>query len=148
MLAALVEGSDDAIVGIDLAGAIVSWNRAAMRLFGYAASDVTGASLALLIPADRAGELASMLDHIRAGHRVAPYDTVRLAKSSRLVDVTFSASPLADTTGRIVGAAVFARDVSARLQADLALRTTEARWRAVIDSAVDGIIVIDAARRD
>jgi PAS domain S-box-containing protein len=147
ILTAIVDASDDAIISEDLDGVIRSWNRAAERLYGYTAQEVTGRPMSLILPHDRREELATILNRIKAGERVEHYETVRQAKDGHLVDVSLSVAPVQDATGSIVGAAVIARDLTARKRADVALRTSELRWRSIIDSAVDGIIVIDAEGR-
>jgi two-component system sensor kinase FixL len=146
-LAAIVESSDDAIIGKDLDGVIVTWNQGAERLYGYTADEVRGRSIALLIPDDRPDELATILDHVRAGERVEHYETVRRTKDGRLVNVSLTVSPVRDVTGTAIGAATIARDLTAQRQSELALKAIEARWRTVIESAVDGIVVIDSAAR-
>src|SRR5262245_515902 len=143
VLTAIIESSDDAIICKDLNGVICAWNRAAERLFGYTADEVTGQPLSLIFPPDRRNELASILERVTSGQRVEHYETVRQAKDGRLIDVALTVSPVRDATGHIVGATAIARDLTARKQTDVALQTSELRWRSVIDSAVDGIIVID-----
>jgi two-component system sensor kinase FixL len=143
ILAAIVESCDDAIIGKDLAGVILSWNRGAQRMYGYSASEVIGRPVSLLIPDGYPDELVHILERISAGKRVEHYETRRLTKDGRIVDVSLTVSPIRDVSGQIVGASAIARDITARRQEDLALRTSEARWRAVVESAVDGIVVID-----
>ncbi len=146
-LLAIIESSDDAIVGKDLNGTIVTWNRGAERLYGYSADEVRGRSIALLIPEDRAGELATILDRVRAGQSIEHFETIRRTKDGRSVDVSLTVSPVRDADGYVVGAATIARDITALKQAERALRTSELRWRSIIESAVDGIVVIDARGR-
>ncbi len=146
-LLAIIESSDDAIVGKDLNGTIVTWNRGAERLYGYSADEVRGRSIAVLIPEDRAGELATILDRVRAGQSIEHFETIRRTKDGRSVDVSLTVSPVRDADGYVVGAATIARDITALKQAERALRTSELRWRSIIESAVDGIVVIDARGR-
>jgi PAS domain S-box-containing protein len=147
ILTAIVDASDDAIISEDLDGVIRSWNRAAVRLYGYTAEEVSGRPMSLILPHDRREELATILDRIKAGERVEHYETVRQAKDGHLVEVSLTVAPVHDATGSIVGATAIARDLTARKRADVAFRTSELRWRSIIDSAVDGIIVIDAEGR-
>jgi two-component system, LuxR family, sensor kinase FixL len=144
ILAAIVESSDDAIIGKDLDGRILTWNRGAERLYGYTAEEVTGRSIELLFPEDRLDELDEILARSRSGQRVQHHETVRRRKDGQLVDISLTVSPISDATGRIVGASTIARDITARKRAELALRASEQRWRSVVESAVDGIVVIDA----
>src|SRR3954463_15591096 len=142
-LAAIVESSDDAIIGKDLNGLIVSWNRGAEHMYGYLADEVKGRSVAVLMPHDRSDDLEHVMTRIRSGQRIEQYETIRRTKDGRLLDVSLTVSPVLSRTGRIVGAATIARDITARKQAELGLRSSELKWRTVIDSAVDGILVID-----
>jgi two-component system sensor kinase FixL len=146
-LAAIVESSDDAIIGKDLNGVILTWNSGAERLYGYTAQEIIGRSILVLMPGEKQDELAGFLKQVAAGQRVEHYDTVRRAKDGRLVDVSLTVSPVKNAAGQIIAASAIARDITAQKLAERALRTSEARWRSIIDSAVDGIVVIDAAGR-
>jgi two-component system sensor kinase FixL len=147
ILAAIVESSDDAIIGESLDGTILTWNRGAERLYGYTAQDVAGRSIAVLFPEDRGDELADLLARIRTGQRVQHYETVRLTKDGHRVDVSLTVSPITNASAQIVGAATIARDITERKQVELALQASELRWRSVVASAVDGIVTIDARGR-
>src|SRR5579862_8869118 len=118
-LAAIVESSDDAIVGKDLNGVITSWNRAAERIFGYSADEIVGRSILTIIPAERRGEEDTILAALRRGERVDHFDTVRMAKGGRLVSVSLTISPIVDADGRVIGASKIARDVTDRKRAEL-----------------------------
>lgn len=144
ILAAIVESSGDAILSNDLDGVVVSWNQGAERMYGYTAAEVVGQSISILAPADRREEIRCILDRIRAGEVIAPCETAQLTKDRRIVEVGLTVSPIRDTAGRVIGAATIARDITESKQVERALRTSEARWRAIIESAVDGIVVIDA----
>jgi PAS domain S-box-containing protein len=126
-LAAIVESSEDAIISKDLNGNIMSWNPAAQRLYGYAAEEVLGKSKALLIPPERADELPAALRRIRQGKRVEPYETVRVRKDGRRLDVSITISPIRDEAGEIVGAATIARDITDRKRAEAILREADRR---------------------
>jgi two-component system sensor kinase FixL len=145
ILAAIVDASDDAIIVASLEGVIQSWNRGAERLYGYTAEEMTGRSIAALIPPGQPDDLTAVLDRIRSGVRVAT-EAVRQAKDGRHVDVALTMLPIHDQ-GRVAGAVIIARDLGAQKRAELGQRTSEMRWRAVIASAVDGIVVIDATGR-
>lgn len=144
ILAAIVESSDDAIIGKDLSGVVLTWNRGAERMYGYTAGEICGRSLSVVIPPDRPDELRSILERIKAGQRVEPFETVRVTKDGRQLDVSVRVSPIKDGSGRVVGASAITRDISGRKSDERRAQTNEARWRAVVESAVDGIIVIDA----
>jgi PAS domain S-box-containing protein len=113
-LAAIVESSDDAIVSKTLEGIIRSWNRAAERLFGYSAEEVVGQSITLIVPAERVEEELEILRKLRRGEQVDHFETVRVAKDGRRIDVSLTISPIRDANGVIVGASKVARDISER----------------------------------
>jgi PAS domain S-box-containing protein len=111
-LAAIVESSMDAIVSKNLNGIIISWNKAAERLFGYTADEAVGRPVTMLIPEANLGEEASIIQRIRAGERVETFETVRQHKDGHLVPVSLTVSPVRDARGRIVGASKIARDIT------------------------------------
>jgi len=118
ILAAIVESSDDAIVGKTLDGTVVSWNRAAERIFGYTAEEMIGQPLARLVPLDKRDDLPRILRAVRAGQRVDHFETERVRKDGKRVYVSLTVSPIRDASGKVVGASKIARDVSARKRAD------------------------------
>ena len=135
-LAAIVESSDDAIVGKDLEGNITSWNRGAERLFGFSAAEAVGRSMTLIIPAERRAEEDEILHRIRSGQRVEPFETLRRRKDGSHVEVSIRISPISDDSGTIVGASKIARDITdrkriERLQAELVERQRMANDEAV-----------------
>lgn len=115
---AVIESSDDAIVTKNLDGIITSWNAGAERVFGYTAQEAIGRSVTMLIPSDHEDEEPMILARIRSGQRIDHYDTVRVRKDGRLIDISLSVSPLRDGNGKIIGASKIARDVSERKQTD------------------------------
>ena len=121
-LAAIVNSSEDAIISKDLNGTIESWNGAAERLFGYQASEVIGKSILIIIPPDRHDEEQGILERIRRGERIEPYETVRMREDGSLLDISLTVSPLRDAAGRIIGASKIARDITERKRAEAALR--------------------------
>ncbi len=111
-LAAIVESSNDSIVGTDLTRTITTWNRAAQRLYGYTAEEAIGLPIAACtVPGDRHGEEVAIFERIRAGERIEPFDTVRRRKDGALIDVSLSVSPIRDLNGQIVGASAISRDI-------------------------------------
>jgi PAS domain S-box-containing protein len=124
-LAAIIESSDDAIISKSLDGVIESWNQGAERLFGYAVEEVIGASILKIIPVERAEEETAILARLRAGERVGHFETVRVAKDGRRVDVSLSISPIHDSAGRVIGASKVARDITLEKQAREVLRETD-----------------------
>jgi PAS domain S-box len=125
-LAAIVESSEDAIVGKDTEGVITSWNRGAERLFGYTAHEAIGRSITIIVPPDRLDEESEILAHIRRGERIEHLETVRRTKDGGLLDISLTISPLRDWQGQIVGASKIARDITDRKRAEEALRQSHA----------------------
>jgi PAS domain S-box-containing protein len=117
-LAAIVESSDDAIIGKDLNGIVTSWNGAAQVMFGYTAAEMIGRSIRVLIPADRQDEEDHVLGSIRAGRKVDHFDTIRQRKDGTLVPISLTVSPIKDDDGRVVGASKIARDISERRRSE------------------------------
>src|SRR2546430_6839588 len=117
-LAAIVESSDDAIIGKTLDGIITNWNPGAERLYGYSAAEALGRPLDIIIPPDHADELPAILEQLRRGEHIKHFETVRVRKDGRRLDVSLSISPLKDASGRIVGAATIARDITDRKRAE------------------------------
>ncbi len=113
-LAAIVESSDDAIIGKTLDGRITSWNRGAESLFGYPAAEAIGQSMMMLFPPGREDEERRILARIAAGDSVDHFETRRLCKDGRSIDVFASVSPIRDGAGRVVGASTIARDITER----------------------------------
>jgi PAS domain S-box-containing protein len=117
-LAALVESSFDAILSKTLDGTITSWNAAAERMYGYPAADAIGSSIELIIPPDRLDELKEMDAQLARGERVAPFETVRLTRDGRLIDIQLTMSPILDEQGVVVGASGIGRDITERRRAE------------------------------
>lgn len=113
-LAAIVESSRDAIIGVDMRGRITDWNPAAQELYGYRAAEVIGRDIEVLIPEERTSERFGVLVRLRQGEDLPPFETERLRKDRSLVNVEIRVSPIRDAADQIVGAAVIARDVTAR----------------------------------
>ena len=124
-LAAIVESSEDAIVSKDLKGVVTSWNPAAERIFGYTAEEMIGRSIRTVIPPELQQDEDTILGTIGRGERIDHFETVRLTKSGKRIDVSLTISPVKDETGRIVGAAKIARNITEHKKAEHALRTTE-----------------------
>ena len=119
-LASIVESSDDGIVSKTLDGTIRSWNRAAERLFGYTADEAVGQPVTLIVPPERVQEEQEILAKLRRGERIDHFETVRVAKSGRRIDVSLTISPIRNANGAIVGASKIARDISERKACDQA----------------------------
>ena len=113
-LAAIVSSSDDVIVGKTLEGFITSWNAAAERMFGWTAAEAVGRHITLIIPDDRRAEEEEVLARIRAGQRVEHFETVRVTRDGRRIDMSLTVSPVIDSAGRIIGASKIGRDITER----------------------------------
>src|SRR3954452_14533057 len=124
-LAAIVESSDDAIVGKDLTGVVTNWNKAAERIFGYTAEEIIGKPITTIIPIELQGDEPGILARIQAGERIEHFETVRITKDGRRLNVSLTVSPIKDSNGKIVGAAKIARDITQQRKLEDALRTTE-----------------------
>jgi PAS domain S-box-containing protein len=111
-LAAIVATSDDAIVSKDLNGVILSWNAAAERIFGYTPDEIIGKPILILLPPDRIDEETTILSKIRRGERVDHFETIRVRKDGRRVDISVTVSPIHDAAGNVIGASKIARDIS------------------------------------
>ncbi len=129
-LAAIVESSEDGIVAQGLDGTVLSWNAAAERIFGYSADEMVSRNISVLAPPDHPCEVAAILERIKRGESVDRYETVRVRKDGRRIDVSVTTSPLKDSTGKVVGASSIKRDITEQKRAQEALRESEARLRA------------------
>ncbi len=117
-LAAIVQSSDDAIIGKTLDGIITSWNAGAERIYGYSFDEVIGRDISMLVPPDQLSELQQMLERIRQGERVSHRETVRLRKDGERIHMSVTVSPIKDATGRLSGGSTIARDITDRRRAD------------------------------
>lgn len=160
-LAALVESTEDAIIGKDMHGVITSWNAGAERLFGYSAAEAIGRPIHFLFPPDRRDEEIEIMTKLSRGERIEHFDTVRVRKDGTPIDVSVTISPVRDASGRVVGAAKIARDITEKKRneeraqrhyAELrALNTVTATinelWEieAILDRVLEQIIALVAA---
>jgi len=131
-LAAIVESSDDAIIGKRLDGTITSWNRGAERLFGYRPDEIIGRSILTLIPPDRHEEEVGIVNRLRRGQQIEHFETVRRHKSGKLIDISLTVSPIRRRDGTIIGASKIARDVTQKKRAE-ALLARQAEHLAVLN---------------
>jgi PAS domain S-box-containing protein len=125
-LVAIIEGSDDAIIAKNLQGIVMNWNPGAERIFGYRPEEMIGQSITKLLPPDRLNEEQEILARLQRGERVEHFDTIRLRKDGREVQVSLSISPIKDSEGEIIGASKIARDVTRQKEAETALRRAQA----------------------
>ena len=118
LLASIVESTDDAVIGTTSEGIILTWNKGAERLYGYSADEVIGRPLSILIPPDRSDELPEMLEQLKRGAHLNRYQTERVRKGRQTISVSLTVSPIKDSTGRITGGSVIARDITERKAAE------------------------------
>jgi diguanylate cyclase (GGDEF)-like protein/PAS domain S-box-containing protein len=136
---AIIHSTDEAIVGKSLDGVITSWNPGAERMFGYSAAEMIGQPILRLLPADRLGEEAVILEKIRRGDGVEHFETVRLCKDGREINVSVTISPIRNSFGHLIGASKIARDITAQKNATQQLRLTAS----VFNNTGEGIMITD-----
>jgi len=163
-LAAVVDSSDDAIISKTLEGTINTWNRGAEKAFGYSASEMVGKAMLTLIPPERASEESDILARIRRGVSVEHFETVRIRKDGKRIDVSVTISPIKNSRGAIIGASKIARDITGRKQAEQrlaaqagelarqaeellgsrhALENQTLMLQSVLDSMAEGLVAAD-----
>ncbi|MEA2563887.1 MAG: hypothetical protein QOH06_5391 [Acidobacteriota bacterium] len=142
-LAAIVESSDDAVISKTLDGVIRTWNAGAERIFGHTADEAVGRPITLIIPPDRLDEEREILSRLTRGERIEHFETLRMAKDGRLLDISLTVSPVRDGEGRVIGASKVARDVTERRRAEEALQASELRFRTLTAHAPVGIFLAD-----
>jgi len=145
-LAAIVDSSDDVILSKDLNGIITSWNAAAVRSFGYTAEEIVGTSVLKLIPESLQSEEKTILENIRAGRRIEHFETQRITKDGKLLDVSLTISPVRNSRGDVVGASKILRNISERKRMEERQRTISKRLAeaaAIVESSDDAILSKD-----
>ena len=138
-LAAIVDSSDDAIIGLDLDGAITSWNPAAESLYGYTAAEAVGQPIRLIVPPELIGAEEEVLARVAKGEVVLHFETMRRHRNGSLMPISLTVSPIRAASGEIIGASKIARDISGRQHADREAR----RLAAIVESSDDAIISKD-----
>lgn len=131
-LAAIVESSDDAIISKTLGGIVMTWNKAAEKIYGYSSDEIIGQPISVLIAPGRSNELDAALDQIRQGRHIARFETVRVHKDGRQVEVSITMSPILGPTGEVIGASSIARDITDR-------RRDEAERLKLIEDLTDAL---------
>jgi PAS domain S-box-containing protein len=125
----IVESSDDAIIARNLEGVISAWNTGAQRMFGYTEAEAIGQPITIIVPPAWRDEEKDILRRVRAGERIEHYETRRVSKDGRKIDVSITMSPVRDVEGRIIGASKIVRDITERKRAEAELRESEERFR-------------------
>jgi PAS domain S-box-containing protein len=142
-LAAIVDNSDDAIIGKSLDGIITSWNAGAERLYGYTAAEAVGRHISLLVPPDQIDDIGNILDKFRHGVAVHHHETVRVGKNGNQVQVSLTVSPIRDRDGELTGASTIAHDITGRKLAEETIRRASAYNRSLIEASLDPLITIN-----
>ncbi len=142
-LAAIIDASNDAVLGKTLDGIITSWNGGAERMFGYAAQEIIGTNIARLVPPERLREEQEILKMLGRGEQIDHYETVRKRKDGSRVDVSVSISPIIDKTGMVIGATKIARDITNQKRAEKALRMANERFRTTMENLLEGCQIVD-----
>ncbi|WP_374480817.1 ATP-binding protein [Zoogloea sp.] len=142
---AIIDSSDDAIIGKALDGTITSWNTGAERIFGYGAAEALGQSIRIIIPPERHGEESTILARIAAGERVDHFETVRCHKDGHLIDVSATVSPILDENGQVCGASKIARDITARKRTDAELAKYRQHLEAMVEERTAALSVAKEA---
>lgn len=142
-LAAIVATSDDAIVAKTPDGIVTDWNRGAEVIFGFAASEIIGKPIEILLPPDLAHEESEILGRLERGEQIEHFETRRRRKDGQIIDVSLTVSPLWDRAGRLIGASKIARDITAQKRATMVLAEREAHLQSVLDTVPDAMVVID-----
>jgi PAS domain S-box-containing protein len=145
LFSAVVESSNDAIITLGLEGIITAWNKAAERLFGYTAEEAVGQHIDLILPPDRRDEARDILNRVGDGQHVEHFETLRLHKSGREVNVSLSISPIRSAAGSIVGASKTARDITESKQTQRALHQEIEERQRIFETSQDLILVTDTA---
>jgi len=143
-LAAIIESSDDAIIGKTLDGIVTSWNPAAELLYGYTAAEAIGKPIEILTPPGHPDEIPRILESIKGGKGVEHFETIRMRKDGRLLDVSLTVSPIKDEVGGIIGASTIARDITERKKAEEQLRAASLYSRTLIEASIDPLVTIGA----
>ncbi|MBC7422963.1 MAG: PAS domain S-box protein [Ferruginibacter sp.] len=143
-LAAIVQTSEDAIISKKLDGSITSWNRAAERMFGYTAQEIIGQQFLILIPAERIKEEVEILARIQNGQSITSFETKRVTKDGRIIDISLTISPIKDVQGKIIGASKIARDITRQKLIEKQILASEERFRLLANSMAQLIWTGDA----
>jgi PAS domain S-box-containing protein len=142
-LAAIVESSEDAIVGKTLAGIITTWNKGAEKLFGYTAREAVGQPITILFPPERVNEEIELLTKIGRGETVTSFETTRVCKDGQHIDVSVTISSIKDESGAIVGISKIARDITERKRAENALQESKVRYQTLFEQSPDGVVILN-----
>jgi len=142
-LSAIVEHTDEAIIGKTLDGIITSWNAGAERMYGYSVQEMVGKSISLLVPPDYPDDPLTILERVKNGDPVIRYETLRRKKDGGLIHVTLIASPIRDTYNRLIGTSIIGHDITDKKTVQDVLQASETRYRRLFETAQDAILILD-----
>jgi PAS domain S-box-containing protein len=146
-LASIVESSNDSITSASLDFCFTSWNAGAERMFGYAADEVLGKPITLLMPPERQEETLELLRQVVAEDRVAHLESTRQREDGKVVYVAFTYSPIRDSNGAVVGVSAIGQDVTERKRAEAAIRESESKFRAFVETTEEWVWAMDVDAR-
>ena len=138
-LAAIVESSDDAIIGKTPEGVITSWNQGAERIYGYTKKEVLGKPITVLLPQDKTDEFPKFMEQIKRGDRIDHYETQRQCKDGTIIDVSLTLSPIKDDSGKVIGCSSVARDITEHKKLD--------RFRMAVEAAPSAMLMVESRGR-
>jgi PAS domain S-box-containing protein len=142
-LANVVESSNDAIITESLDGIIESWNIGAKKIYGYSAEEILGKDASLLEPDDLKGEIKQLIEKIKQEEKIHHYETLRLKKDGTVINVSITLSPIFDSSGKFVAISCIGRDITEGKEAEEKLRKSEKKYRNIVETANEGILIID-----
>ncbi len=142
-LAAIVESSDDAVIGKTPEGIIISWNRAAERMYGYSAAAALGQPVTLIFPPNRQDEFVTIMQRITHGERIEHFETTRVRKDGTILPVSVTVSPIHDSEGQIIGASAIARDITEQKRMEAEIKQAKQQLEVIFQNIADGITVQD-----
>ncbi len=132
-LAAIVQSSEDAIIGKNLDGIITSWNKGAEKIYGYNESEVIGKPISILVPPGREDEFLRIIEEIKSSKHIEHYQTLRRKKDGHSIHMSLTISPIIDAEGKVVAASTIGRDISERKRAEEALSQSEEEYRLLVN---------------
>ena len=146
-LSAIVEYSDEAIIGKTLDGIITSWNAGAERMYGYSAQEMIGKSVSLLVPPDHPDDTVTILERVKNGEPLIHYETLRRKNDGGLINVTLTASPIRDTQNHLIGISIIGHNITERKREEEEIRLTNAILSTQMEVAIEGILVVDESAK-
>ena len=147
-LAAIVESSDDAIIGKTLDETIISWNRGAERIYGYTEREIIGKPISILAPPERKDETVQIIERIIKGEYIQHYETIRRRKDGQNIDISLAVSPIKDLDGKIVAASTIGRDITDQKRAEKRLVESETRYRSLFENMLNGFAYCQMLYKD